>query len=115
MKKQCTKWDCSKHNGGYGLPCNDGYETSTPIQEESIDNMVRDFCSVVPKSKSEVRKRLENIVSTTEVRIRDSERNRIFAILRHLKFLKLPCEPREIMKIHKEWEESRIANAFSKE
>lgn len=32
-------------------------------QEESIDTMLRDFCSVVPKSKSEVRRRIENLLS----------------------------------------------------
>jgi hypothetical protein len=32
----CTKWDCSKHNGGYGLPCNDGYETEQLNTKEWI-------------------------------------------------------------------------------
>ena len=35
-------------------------------QWKEIDEMVRDFCSVVPKSKSEVRKRISNLLAKRE-------------------------------------------------
>ena len=35
-----------------------------PHNKQQIDEMVRDFCSVVPRSKSEVRRRIETALDT---------------------------------------------------
>lgn len=42
--------------------------------EEIVNEMARDFCSIVPKTKSEVRKRILNLISSlTEERIGEIE------------------------------------------
>lgn len=40
--------------------------TPTTHDIEKVDEMVRDFCSVVPKTKSEVRRRIESLVAHTK-------------------------------------------------
>ncbi len=37
-----------------------------PIESGVLDEMVRDFCSVVPRSKSEVRRRINQLTSQTK-------------------------------------------------
>lgn len=49
---------------------------------------------------------IASLISDAEQKARDSERNKIFAILR---YLEIPHTAKEIMKIHKEWESSRLS------
>jgi len=39
------------------------------ISQEKIEEMVRDFCSVVPKSKSEVRQRIHQAIAEERERV----------------------------------------------
>jgi len=47
-------------------------------QEQKIDEMVRDFCSVVPRSKSEVRRRISTSI-TRAIEENETELGRAFA------------------------------------
>ena len=79
-KKLCPLCNDFRHSNKQGV-CRlhedlQEMESSTPKgswherEREDIETMVRDFCSVVPKSKSEVRSRLNILTSQAEERIR---------------------------------------------
>ena len=53
-------------------------------QEQKIEEMVRDFCSVVPKSKSEVRRRISESIAQTIANERERLRGEIEERLNNL-------------------------------
>ena len=59
--------------------------------EQQLDEMVRDFCSIVPKSKSEVRRRILDSIAEAIA----EERARVRGEIEGMKNKKHVCESRE--------------------
>lgn len=60
---QAERCTCKEGSDTHDVFCPACTKKIHPHGEEGIDEMVRDFCSVVPKSKSEVRQRIKNLLS----------------------------------------------------
>lgn len=42
-KSACQKFDCSKHNGGYGTPCNDDYNIASAESPDWMEEFDEEF------------------------------------------------------------------------
>ena len=73
--------------------------------EQQLDEMVRDFCSIVPKSKSEVRRRILDSIAEAIA----EERARV---VEKIKSMSLKSE-NSIDKLPEDSEQNRIANLLN--
>lgn len=63
---KCGKFDCPNHNGGYGTPCNEGYEVSaTQSWEKDFD---KEFSTVIQWIKMSCK---EEIISGIDIKYLD--------------------------------------------